>query len=166
MIPYFLNPFGVYDAGGGGDIVVPFGTLVMNHTNTNNFGLSLHLKSVEATGEWGVTADQNYRYTDSQSDIFIDAGYWSGQIEIIGKISKIQFGSYSRFDQLSIMIFNLFVVDLTEAFAGLGDGNGAGLTGTVYDLWNDSNYNTLPHTGCFRNCTGFTNYSDKPEDWK
>lgn len=166
MIPYFLNPFGVSSSGGGESPDVRSGILVMRHSNPEGGALSLHLLTVQAKGNWYITADQTYEYSGNQSDIFIEPGFWTGTIRLEGKISKFQFGSYSRFDQLEIQSIDLELVDLTETFAGLGDGNGAGLTGGVYDLWNDSNYNTLPHSGCFRNCTGFSNYSDIPEDWK
>jgi len=44
---------------------------------------------------------------------------------------------------------------------------GSGMTGTVVELWNTSNFpNIVNYTNCFTGCTGLDNYDDIPNDWK
>jgi hypothetical protein len=44
---------------------------------------------------------------------------------------------------------------------------GAGMGGTVSDLWNAANFpNVTSYANCFTGCTGLANYGDIPNDWK
>jgi hypothetical protein len=55
------------------------------------------------------------------------------------------------------------LTNVASAFQGIG----SGMSGTVADLWNTTDYpNITAYTDCFTGATGLDNYGDIPNDWK